>query len=343
MLLCSPSQIITIEISSLQVTTSIEQQATESSLCERNTTAGLSTQGKDSRNIDCPMFFLSASLVVMLMMMFFLSFSQPRWTVHHWWYQRWLIRTRLAPQRTCAPWRSRALTPLLTAHPTLPPLTEAAPAWSFVHVAPRMATVACLTWMSAPVIPDTVSVHRPRSRWSALQTGLQKTLAIWTRRTPQTTHIRVRNSVLWCTCAMSLHQPSIYQRSLLNRRHTRSLKREWWAASSCCLSLSPHRLSLAPPPLWPPLVELQALALWLRLPPLPLPADHAAPGCASVFGHPLRHHNPPLPQPKVSTRPQRGLGCSEQLGGTASWHALSAPPVTPSPAPLQRDVSVTTM
>lgn len=31
---------------SLQVTTSIEQQATESSLCERNTTAGLSTQGK---------------------------------------------------------------------------------------------------------------------------------------------------------------------------------------------------------------------------------------------------------------------------------------------------------
>lgn len=31
---------------SFQITTSIEQQATESSLCERNTTAGLSTQGK---------------------------------------------------------------------------------------------------------------------------------------------------------------------------------------------------------------------------------------------------------------------------------------------------------
>lgn len=37
-------------ILSLQVTTSMEQQATESSLCERNTTAGLSTQGKDSGN-----------------------------------------------------------------------------------------------------------------------------------------------------------------------------------------------------------------------------------------------------------------------------------------------------
>lgn len=36
-----PSPLI---ISSLQVTTSIEQQ---SSLCERNTTAGISTQGKD--------------------------------------------------------------------------------------------------------------------------------------------------------------------------------------------------------------------------------------------------------------------------------------------------------
>lgn len=33
-------------MSSVQVTTSNEQQATESSLCERNTTAGLSTQGK---------------------------------------------------------------------------------------------------------------------------------------------------------------------------------------------------------------------------------------------------------------------------------------------------------
>lgn len=37
-------------ISSSQVTTSNEQQATESSLCDRNTTAGLSTQGKDSHN-----------------------------------------------------------------------------------------------------------------------------------------------------------------------------------------------------------------------------------------------------------------------------------------------------
>lgn len=42
-LFCAPPPQIT---PSLQVTTSMEQQATESSLCERNTTAGLSTQGK---------------------------------------------------------------------------------------------------------------------------------------------------------------------------------------------------------------------------------------------------------------------------------------------------------
>lgn len=58
----------------LQVTTSIEQQATESSLCERNTTAGLSTQGKNSWssaiNIeeDCLQ-------VAMLMRLFFPIFS----------------------------------------------------------------------------------------------------------------------------------------------------------------------------------------------------------------------------------------------------------------------------
>lgn len=48
-LLCSSPSLM---ISSLQVTTSIEQQATESSLCERNTTAGLSAQGKNSRSTE---------------------------------------------------------------------------------------------------------------------------------------------------------------------------------------------------------------------------------------------------------------------------------------------------
>lgn len=31
-----------------QITTSLEQQATESSLCDRNTTAGISTQGEEA-------------------------------------------------------------------------------------------------------------------------------------------------------------------------------------------------------------------------------------------------------------------------------------------------------
>ena len=283
-------------------------------------------------------FCLTVDVIILLFPLCF----QPQWTVHPWWCQRWLIRTRPAPQRTCAPWRSRALTPPLTARPTPPPLTEAAPAWNSVHVTRRVATVACLTWMFAPVTPDTVSLPRPRSLWNALQTGLQRTSAIRTRRTPQTTHTPVRNTVPHCTYVTSSPQPNIYQRSRPNHRHTPSLKHEWWAGSSCSLLLSPHHLSLVPPPQWPPLVELQPSALWLFLPPLPLRTDHAAPGCVSVFGLPLPHHNPPLPRLKVATRPQRGLGC-EQPGGTASWHASSAPPVTLSPAPLLQEVSVARM
>lgn len=276
----------------------------------------------------------SCSPNIILMILF--PCFQPRWTVRLWWCPRWLIRTRLAPQRTCAPWRSRALTPLPMARPTQPPSMEAAPAWNYVHGA-----AACLTLTLGPVIQDTASPHTPRSLWNALRTGPQKTIAIWTRRTPRTTHIHVRNSGLQCTYVMSSRQPNIYQRSRLNHQHTPSLKHEWWAGSSPSPSLSPRRLSLAPPPLWPPLVELQPSALWLLLLPLPLPAGHAAPGCASVFGHPPPRHIPPLPQPRVAARPQRGHGGSEQPGGTANWHALSAPPVTPSPAPLRQEVSVT--
>lgn len=41
--------LVPLNLSPSQITTSLEQQATESSLCERNNTGGLSAQGKVSR------------------------------------------------------------------------------------------------------------------------------------------------------------------------------------------------------------------------------------------------------------------------------------------------------
>lgn len=319
-------------IVSMQVTTSIEQQATESSLCERNTTAGLSTQGREAAHtaVACRVHCL---LAVTLTVTFSPCF-QLRWTARRWWCLRWPIRTRRAPLRTCALWRCRAQTPLPMAPPTPRPSMEAAPAWS--------SSRAIAAWPPptlGPATRGTASPRTPRSLWSALRTGPRRTTATWSRRIPRTTRTRARNSGLPCTYATSWRRPNFCPRSLRKPWRTPSSKRGWWAASSRCPSLSPRRRSLARPPPWPPPVEPQPSALWRCLPRPPLPAGLEAPGFASASGRPPPRHNPPLPQPRAAAYPRRGRGGSGQPRSTASWLASSVPPVTPSPAPLRQEVS----
>lgn len=78
MLLLALSAVCPLINYSLQVTTSIEHQATESSLCDRNTTAGLSTQGKVCFNIAENVQMPISSHVDDT----FIPYLQPQWTVH---------------------------------------------------------------------------------------------------------------------------------------------------------------------------------------------------------------------------------------------------------------------